>query len=159
MNSMDEIHPKRQVIIFPDGQEEVRGVPADRLPSLREMSAIVCGPIELVRVLRPDLLPRLVFTYMVVHEEGLLQGLPRNQKATDLYLENMRRQFPGLSPKEAKDRSSAAYVASMSAKMGKPVTVHHAPEPVPGYDDDPYIAGTVLYFDRWTCEELQRAGL
>lgn len=35
---------------------------------------------------------------MFVHEEGRLLGLPRNEKATEIYLTAWKKRFPGLEP-------------------------------------------------------------
>jgi hypothetical protein len=53
----------------------------------------VGGRIEYVRVWDGE-----KYITMVVNETGLLDGLPRNQAATDLYLANSRRRDPAYSP-------------------------------------------------------------
>lgn len=148
---------KRIVIIEPDGTERRLGVEIDdkggilNLPTLAETKKIVGGHIEMVRVLREDL-PGIQHTYMIVNEDGLIDGLPRNQKATDLYLANVRRQFPDATdPSKA---AAAAYRRHWEA-LGATVIDRNPP----GYDDDPYIAGTVIWFDGWTCDEFLEAGL
>lgn len=143
---------KRCVILSPDGTENVLSEgPKSRkvFGNYRVLKNAVGGPVEFVRILREDM-PGHVFTYMVVNESGLVHGLPRNQRATDLYLAHVRRQFPKSSNPslEAKER----WRAEMESRYGNEMEfVSTSPE---GYDDDPYVAGTVVWFDGWTVQEL-----
>lgn len=138
--------PRRVVQIAPFGDEvELPG----GLPTYEALRVILDGPVEQVRVLREDITGENVYTYMYAHEEGLLRGLPRNQRATDIYLANVRRAFPDAeSPVKA---AREAYQAELRARGGDFTYISAAPE---GYDEDPYIAGTVIWCDGWTCEEV-----
>lgn len=141
---------KCTIILHPDGTQTTR-LPGDVVLPYDEMKSIVGGPIELVRVLREDL-PGYVFTYMVCNETGYLDKLPRNQKATDLYLANVRRQFPD-SPNPMQE-ARAAYRRQMEARGATVI------DAVPDYDhSDPHVCGTVIWFKGWTCDELLEAGL
>lgn len=148
---------KRVVLIKPDGSEETF-LEGDAIPTYEQMKSAVDGWIELVKVIRRDVSEGFVYTYMVVNEESLIHGMPRNQAATDLYLENMRRQYPDKSPGEAREAASAAYRAALEQTLGRPVEHIELPEPKLGYNADPHICGPVLYFEGWTIWELQAAG-
>ena len=67
--------------------------PSNKVPELEWMQGIVGGYIERVHVHykgKP--------TWMIVNEEGLLKGLPINQKATDIYLTHARIQGMEVLP-------------------------------------------------------------
>ncbi len=86
-------------IIQADGREGLINVSKISSDALR---TIVGGWLEFVSVLdeesgRPY--------SMVVNETGVIDKLPRNQKATDIYLAYSRRRFPN------KDHSSGPYIA------------------------------------------------
>ena len=146
---------KQFLIIYPDGTTEPQ-VPASRglLPSLDEMQAVVEGTVEFVNTLRSDL-PGFTYTYMVVNDMGLKTGLPRNQKATDLYLANIKRQFPD-SPSPSKEATSRFEQGLKDAGIVPMAIMDLNP---PGYEDDPYVCGTVLLFDGYTKDELLAMGL
>lgn len=137
---------RRTVVIDPDGSER----PLQGIPPIAVMRGIVGGPIELVRVLREDL-PGFTYTWMIVNENGLIEGLLRNQRATDIDLANVRRAHPDADDpsKAARDQFLAGIPEAMEVIDGSPA----------GWADDPYVAGTVIWFDGWTCDELERAGL
>lgn len=140
---------KRILIIEPDGAE--RELPADKLPVYRTMKEIVGGSVELVRVLRQDITDRNAYTYMAVNESGLIDGLPRNQRATDLYLGNVRRAFPTVeNPSKA---AAESYRREMEAHGFTIIETDSSS------DEDPHICGPVIWFDGWTCDELTEAGL
>lgn len=149
-----EPRPKRLVVIEPDGTERLlEGAGPKGLPEYGTLREILGGPVELVRVLRADL-PGFAYTYMAVHEEGLLEGLPRNQKATDLYLAANRRAHPDAeNPRAEAEKEMEARAKEDGFK------IVDNPNTPPGYDEDPYIAGTVVWFDGWTVEELLEAGI
>jgi len=138
---------KRTLIIAPDGTEMVFD---GALPTYGQQKETVGGWIEIVRVLRQDITDSNVYTLMIVNDEGRISGLPRNQKATDLYLANVRRQYP-----DAENPSVAANNAFMARckERGVPVINLNAPAV------DPNICGTVIYFEGWTESELVEAGL
>jgi hypothetical protein len=143
------MNEKRAVIIRSDGREQVLLNGPESYVYFRDYEAmrnIVGGPPEFTKVLRQDL-SGYVFTFMVVHESGVVDGLPRNQRATDLYLANARRQFPDA------DNPSRALREAWIAQFPKGAVIDTSP---PGYSDDPYIAGDVIWFDGWECEELDR---
>lgn len=143
---------RRIVVIKPDGTETV----LDHWPTFKEIQEHVGGYVERVRVLRQDIVDRNDYTVMMVNEDGLPHGLPRNQKATDIYLANVRRQFPN-----AENPSKAAREAWLNQyrERGIDIEVMTTTGTPGGYEDDPYIAGTVVWFDRWTEEELTRLGM
>src|SRR5579872_5689279 len=82
---------KRIVILGTDGSETE--IPT--VPDLKALQTIVGGYIEHVRVL-DHIEPggAGVYTSMFVNEEGLLDDLPRNEKATAIYQRNVRAAFP-----------------------------------------------------------------
>lgn len=120
------------MIIKATGEQSVETLP---IPvDMTRVRTIVGGDIELVRVLNGDSEATLI-----VNEEGLIRGLPRNQAATDIYLSAVRRAFP-----DAANPSKAAreqYLAEMKECLGDVVVATSSP---PGYDEDPYIAGDVV---------------
>jgi len=136
---------KRVVIIDPDGTERELIGP----PHRKEIREILGGGYEVVRVLRAEIEDRNAYTMMLVHETGLINGLSRNQKATDIYLANVRRQFP-----DAANPSKAA--AEAYRKRFPAGTEFHTLNPT-GYEDDPYIAGTVIWFDGWDFDDADEA--
>lgn len=69
----------KAVIIAVDGSEEVVSPRNGRTFELDEMQAIVGGLIEIVSCKDDSKL-------MVINEEGKLNGLPLNEKATELYV-------------------------------------------------------------------------
>jgi hypothetical protein len=121
------------------------------IPSLEKMQECVGGYIEIVSVVRPDL-PGLTLTRMVVNEEGFIKNLPRNPRASTLYAEISRRQFPN-SAEPWKDAERA-----WRASLPKGVLVINAVPPNLR-DLPPTIFGTALLFAGWTLEELAEAGL
>lgn len=108
---------------------------ADQPPTLEQLQQAVGGYIEVVNVIYQDRVCQ-----MIVNEEGLMKCLPRNQVATDIYLEAMRRQFPGVANpfKAARDAARKQW-----EERGVPV---FSSEPG-GYEDDPYIAGNAVVLD------------
>jgi hypothetical protein len=142
---------QRIVIIHPDGREELWTQTA--LPNLAEMQKIVGGYIELVRVLRQDIEDRNEYTNIIVNDEGLLNGLPRNQRATDLYLANVRRQFPDHPEpwQAAADEDRKKWESAGAAYIDFTPEAYRGKEPV--------IAGTVIWFSGYTCDELIEMGL
>lgn len=130
----EQPHQKRIVILETDDTEIdlPRAKLMDNgLPSAEQMKGIIGGPMEFVRVLRQDL-PGFVYTYMVVDEMGHMRSAelrPLNKKATRLYRANTLRQV------------EEGHLPSKDA------------------DSLPTIVGRVIWFDGWTCDELQAAGL
>lgn len=119
--------------------------PLNKIPTFNEMREIVGGWIEMVKVLPLDALSvsSRHMTYMICHEEGRLLNLPRNKKATEIYHNLTRKQFPQADDpfKSAKE----AFLASM------PEGTHVITS---SYEDEPFIAGDVIYFQGYTCTEL-----
>jgi hypothetical protein len=131
---------KRIVLLAPDGTETI----LDRPPTFPEMQAMVGGYVEHVRILRADL-PGFTYTSMFVNEEGLRLGLPRNARATDLYLANVRRQFPGAADPyaeatDAMKRRAAAMGAFFVSTVSE--------------DYEPGILGPAVWFDGYTEREV-----
>ena len=154
---MKTSHKKRFLIIYADpelGEEELR-TGGKLLPDLNQMQRVVKGNIELVRVLREDILDetgRWAYTYMICNETGLLTGLPRNEKATQLYQANIRRQYPdSADPFAEADKAFSKKWESLGATVidGNPPSMDRS---------DPPVTGDVLLFDGYTCEELQGMG-
>lgn len=130
---------KRIVVLPPEGPERV----LEAVPTLQEMQAIVGGYIEHVRVLREDL-PGYVYTSMIVNEDGLRLGLPRNERATAIYLANVRRQYPG----EANPDRAAR------VRMRKAYEARGAKVFVLGPDAEPQIVGPAIWFDGYTVDQV-----
>lgn len=84
---------KAIVLLEPDGTETVLAA----APTWKAMSALLGGPVDLVKVVDRVEDGRLVYTALFVHEEGLLLDLPRNEVATALYQRNVRLQFPSAA--------------------------------------------------------------
>jgi hypothetical protein len=141
---------RRIVALFPDGSELVLAKP----PTWAEMQKIVGGPVERVTVLDHLEGERGVYTSMFVHESGLLDGLPRNPKATEAYQRNARRFFPQAeNPFRAIDEAWRARLPNPFRAVD--MTPEHAI--AAGYKDDPWIAGPAILFEGWTCQEVDAA--
>ena len=144
---------KRIVMIRPNGTEIAYTPQSFKggLPSLKQMQEMVGGYIELVRVLREDL-PGFAYTYMVVNEEGLLDKLPENPRATAIYLANVRRQFPDSAEpwKVASEKARAMYEARGFS--------YHDITPAEYKDKPPVVVGTAIWFQGYTCDELHAMG-
>jgi hypothetical protein len=141
------------ILIQPDGTETVL-CEGDQIPGDDAIKKAIDGPLEFVRVLRQED-EGFTYTWMIGHEMALIEKLPRNQKATDLYLANVRRAYPDHpQPWKAAEQ---AMRRDYEALVGKALHVESlAPD---GYDEDPYVAGPVIWFKGWTCQALERAGL
>src|ERR1039457_5843092 len=84
---------KRIVVLNTDGAErELTSV-----PTLEEIPQIVAGYYERVRVLDHIKGTRGVYTSMFVNDNGLITGMPRNEKATAVYQRNVRMAFPSAA--------------------------------------------------------------
>jgi hypothetical protein len=141
---------KRILIIKADGTE----TELNHVPLLDEMMKIIGGMVDNIRVVDRIEQRRPVFTYMAVHDQGLVIGLPRNAKATEIYQRNIRLQHPGHpSPFRA---ITEAWKESMS-KHGEVHDLTPQEAKNAGYEDDPWIAGTVIYWQGYTCEEVNEA--
>lgn len=139
--------PKRIVVISPDGSESE----LDAVPGLAEMQRLVGGDIEHVRVLdRIEPRGARIYTSMFVNETGLIDGLPRNERATAVYQRNVRTAYPGVAHPFRK--ASEEWLRELRGA----VVVDATPD-VPGYADDPWISGTAILFEGWTCEEVDAA--
>ena len=148
---------KQIIVINPDDSEReiyAEELGKDGLPPSKTMQAIVGGPVEMVRVLRADL-PGFVYTYMAVNETGLLDRLPGNPKATEIYLANVRRQYPD-SP-EPWEAAQDAWRKSLPEPLASAPVFDITPEPY--RSKQPVVVGTVIWFDGYTCEELEEMGL
>lgn len=122
----------------------------DHAPTLQEMQEIVGGYIEHVRVLDRIENGRFVYTSMYINEEGLLDGLPRNEHATEAYQRNVRAQFAG----EIEPFRAAEEQARNEAKESG-FEVIDATGPLDGYDpSDPHIAGDAILFQGYTVQEV-----
>jgi len=138
---------KKKGVVLIEANGNLRPLP--EMISLGEMQKLVGGYIEQVKVLdRTEPNGERVYSYMYVNDEGLLDGLPRNEKATEIYQRNVRTAYPGEENpflvanrefiKEAKARGFTELQAMVS----------------PSYDADPYIAGPAIYYEGYTCEEV-----
>lgn len=87
--------------------------------SLEEMQAYVGGYIELVHVLYKD-----KPTYMVVHDEGRILGLPINEKATDIYLEASRRNPERAKELEREWEAMGAKIIKLDPRPDLPRAIH-----------------------------------
>lgn len=140
---------KRILVIEADGSErELTSV-----PNLKEMQKIVGGLIEHVTVLdRRDDQGNFIYTSMYINEGGLLDGLPRNEKATAIYQRNIRAAYPDdpnpfkTAEEESKRQAEASGMTIIDARTE-------------GYSDDPHIVGPVIFFEGWTREEAEEAYL
>lgn len=136
---------KQVIVLYADGRAEILPTP----PTWTQMQGLVGGSVEQVRVLDRFAGLRPVYSYLYVHEEGVLLGLPRNETATQLYQRNTRLAFPhSPNPFRAAREHYRRQVEATGA------TVFEQPEPAPGYYEDPWIAGTAIYFQGYTCEEV-----
>lgn len=127
------------------------GAAGEKLPTLEKMQEIVGGHIELVTVLDRVEADRMFYTYMVVNEDGLNIGLPRNEAATEIYQRNTRLAYPDAEnpflaalddQRKSAEARGFAFVDAMPAE----------------YSLDPYISGDAIYFSGWTRDELKAEG-
>jgi hypothetical protein len=121
------------------------------MPTLAAMQRHVGGWIETVMVLDRVEADQLVYTLMVVNEEGLNDDLPRNERATVLYQRNVR-----VAYGEHADPFAVAE-AENRALLPADISVIDMRPDAPGYASDPYIAGTVIHFSGWTVGEVHAA--
>jgi len=133
-------------MLYPDGHQERIG----GMPTFAAMRTMVGGYVEQVRVLDRVDQGKFVYTYMYVNEEGLIRGVPRNEVATALYQCNVRTAFAG----QAEPFQAAKQQARQTAEA-QGFTVIDQATPA-GYEDDPYIAGVAVYFQGFTCQEINR---
>jgi hypothetical protein len=119
-------------------------------PTLAEMQDIVGGYVEHVRVLDRIENGRFVYTSMFINDEGLLNGLPRNPNATEAYQRNVRAQFAGeIEPFKAAEEQFRNEV-----KEGGFALIEALPGPEEYDPNDPHIAGDVILFQGYTCQEV-----
>lgn len=79
---------------------------------------------------------------MLVNDSGLRDGLPRNQLATELYLANVRTQFPGHpKPWVAAKEEYQKRIKKLTGEQSDTFDISPA-----DYEDDPYIAGNAIVF-------------
>lgn len=139
---------KRIVVIQPDGSE----TELDRMPNLKEMQKIVGGMIEHVSVMdRRDEGGNIVYTSMYINEEGLLEGLERNPKATEIYQRNIRAAYPD-SPNPFKDAEDEF---RKKAEAGGFAFIDARPDEFDPHD--PHIVGPAIYFEGYTLDEVNDA--
>jgi hypothetical protein len=133
---------KSVVYLFADGSE----VHFKKVPSFEKMRGWLGGYVELVRVLPMDAPEPLekYLTYLAVDEEGRIKDLLKNDQATEIYHNLTKKQFPGVENPIRKARET--FVASMP----KGIFVVSS-----FYEEDPYIAGDAIYFQGYTCKELE----
>jgi hypothetical protein len=118
------------------------------------MQAIVGGLIEHVRVLDRIENGRFVYTSMFVSDTGLIDGLPRNQKASEVYQRNIRAAYPqSENPfREAHENWKASIPDDFTLIDGRPEEAK-----TDEYTDSPWICGPAILFDGYTCEEADEA--
>lgn len=139
--------PKQITILRADGRVE----PFTSKVTLKALQEAVGGHIEHVRVLDRIEDGRFIYSSMYVNDEGLLNGLPRNVKATEAYQHNIRAQYlNSANPfKDADDDFRKQFEAKgFKIINGAPSSVEAS-----GYDDDPWIAGDAVLFQGYTCDE------
>jgi len=139
---MTQIHKKEILVLKTDGTTAVLGYN----PNLKEMQRILGGYIEHVRVLDRIENGTFIYTSMYINETGLIDNLSRNTKATEIYQRNVRMQFP-----EAENPFLAADQQFLAA-MGDTAVIDVRP---PEYKEEPWIAGDVILFSGYTCEEVR----
>ena len=124
------------------------------VPSSDQMRRAVGGDIEYVRVLDRIVGEIGIYTTMVVNATGLLDGLPRNKIATNIYQRNVRLAFPGTADpfKAADDAWRAQFPANATVADLTPARALAR-----GYKSDPWIAGKVVLFEGYTVEEADKA--
>lgn len=134
---------KRILIIKADGQVSELNI----LPTSREMQKIVGGWIEHVKVVDRVEDGKPIYTSMYVNEEGLVNELPRNQKATDIYQRNIRIQFPN-----SKNPFIEANELFKKESIAKGFTIVDTTDA--DYASDPYISGDAIFFEGYTIAEV-----
>lgn len=130
----------KAILIKSDGTrtEEEWTIPFDH----DRIRRFIGGDMEFVRVLLESR-PAPIYGTMVVNEAAIINGLPRNQAATDIYSANVRAAFPNapnpfIAAREAHRRELEEN--GFNAQN----TIEVSP---PGYDrDNPHIAGDVVVF-------------
>lgn len=136
---------KKVLLIKADG--EIQELPAS--PSFRRMQELLGGYIEHVRVLDRIENGRFIYTSMYVNDSRLLNGLPRNEKATEIYQRNVRTQFANSeNPFKAAEEEFINRLGATNV-----IRAYPAPE----YADDPYIAGDAIVFSGYRCEQADKA--
>lgn len=97
--------------IRPDGTEEHHDTPGE--PSLDEMQKFVGGFIELVTVLYKG-----KKCHMIVNENGIAEGLPVNETATEIYYAASRAR--GVEPTDDAQREadSKAQLEGLAKNLG-----------------------------------------
>lgn len=135
---------KRIVLLRSDGTSET----LDHVPSRKELSAIVGGYIEMVRVMDRIEDGLIIHTAMIVNEEGLLNNLPRNAAATAIYQRNVRAQFPDAANPFRAATEEWLRSIGRTADQITDLTPEHAL--AAGYKDDPWIAGDAVFFEGYT---------
>jgi len=140
---------KQIIVLHLDKSETI----LDKAPNYDEMKKIIGGYLEHVRVLDRIENGRFIYTSMFVDEEGLLKGLPKNPKATELYQRNVRAQYAyAAKPFEAASRDWKEMWEKRGAKV---IDGTISSNPELGFDpNNPHIAGIAIFFEGYTCEEV-----
>jgi hypothetical protein len=141
---------KRILVIEANGDERVLA----SAPTLKEMQKIVGGLIEHVKVLDRIENGRFIYTSMFVSDTGLIDGLPRNQKATEVYQRNVRAAYPNSTNpfREAHEKWKASLPTNVTVIDGRPEEAKSDE-----YRNSPWICGPAILFDGYTCEEADEA--
>ncbi len=137
---------KRVILFRTDGSE----IALPMVPTLDDMQRMIGGYVERVRCLDRFENGRPVFSSMFVHETGLIDGMPRNQKATVIYQRNIKAAFP--NDPEPFLTAHAAFLSD-AEKLGVTVIAGEGPGSSEEYIRDPYICGPAIWFEGYTCEE------
>lgn len=125
-------------------------------PTMEQIHTMLNGHFEVVRVLGSKIMSVVglfnveapTYSPMLVNDTGLVDGLPRNDVATVLYQRATRRRYSNEANPFRKSKED--FLKSIPEGMGH-ISLS---EVVPGYDDDPYIAGPVIYFEGYTFNEF-----
>jgi hypothetical protein len=140
---------KRVVIIKANGDTEA----FTSEPTFEQIQKACGGHVEHVRVLDRIENGRFIYTSMYVNDSGLIDGLDRNKMATQIYQRNVRAAFPNSATPFA---DSEADMKRTAEELGLDI-IDARPHYTDYNPNDPHIAGDVVLFEGYTCEEADYA--
>lgn len=129
---MGKIHWIPVDVLKPERIEE-----SDKIPTSDDMRIFVDGWLEFVNVLYEGKFP----TVMVVNEEGRLNDLPVNERATEIYWAASAARGVNLANKEEREADSRAFWKARGVDPDQVTTMDPKP------DEPPYIHGPAILLE------------
>jgi hypothetical protein len=120
-----------------DIQEPERIEDSDKMPRTEEMRAYVDGLLEFVNCLYEGHFP----TVMVVNDEGRLNDLPVNKRATEIYWAASATRGVDLSDKEQREADAKTFWEARGVDPEQVINIDPKP------DDPPYIHGPAIVLE------------